>query len=360
MKTTAALAHIRQLCNLGLSSEAVMPALLKSVHQLVRADSAGFFWVDARGEMSNLYADRMLPPELMRRYFERYYASPEHGFSKRLKERVAGGEFVFEGLANTEFEATRYYQEILSPLDAFRPLHAIVHDRGRILGQLSLYRGRRGPRFTAAERDVIGQAAQHIRHCFASNQKPRADNNDAFRDSGEEALVIASTEGEIATASYRAYALLAHASGEPINRDTMAGAVDRASRDLLKRLAVRLQRRDGQSDSPGSLIVENTWGRYRLRAYLLSQFEMGVLIQRQEHLLVRVADAMLGLALSPQQEQVALLLAQGKTNGEIAKTMGVTLNTAAYHLRQLFTKLDAHDRAEAIANILDGHTTRSG
>src|SRR6185295_8286037 len=117
-----------------------------------------------------------LPPELMRRYFERYYASPEHGFSKRLRERAARGEFVFEAVTDPEFEATRYYQEILSALDAFRFLFAIVHDRERILGQLSLYRGRRGPRFTAADREIIGQAAQHIHHCFASNQKPRGAN----------------------------------------------------------------------------------------------------------------------------------------------------------------------------------------
>jgi DNA-binding NarL/FixJ family response regulator len=152
--------------------------------------------------------------------------------------------------------------------------------------------------------------------------------------------------------------LLAHASGEPINRDTMAGSVDRASRDLLRKLAGRLRSGDGKSDAPQSLVVDNTWGRYRLRAYALSQLEMGVVIQRQEHLLVRVADAMLELPLSTQQREVAMLLAQGKTNGEISKSLGVTLNTARYHVKQLFDKLDAHDRGEAIANIPDGHTLR--
>lgn len=231
MKSSAALAHIRQLCNLGLGSEAVMPALLRSVRQLVRADSAAYFWVDARGEMSNMYAERM--------------------------------------------------------------------------------------------------------------------------------LVVASTEGEIATASYRAYALLAHASGEPINRESMAGSVDRASRDLLKKLAHRLSGGGLLPDAPPALTVENNWGRFRLRAYSLSQFEMGVLIQRQEHLVVRVADAMLDLPLSAQQREVALLLAQGMTNNEIATAMGVSINTASYHVKQLFQKLDAHDRGEAIARILDGHNERN-
>jgi DNA-binding NarL/FixJ family response regulator len=67
---------------------------------------------------------------------------------------------------------------------------------------------------------------------------------------------------------------------------------------------------------------------------------------------------MLDLPLSAQQREVALLLAQGLTNGEIATTMGVTINTASYHVKQLFAKLDAHDRAEAIARILERNAPR--
>jgi hypothetical protein len=36
----------------------------------------------------------------------------------------------------------------------------------------------------------------------------------------------------------------------------------------------------------------------------------------------------------------------------------MSLNTASYHVKQPYGKLDAHDRAEAIARILDGHTVR--
>jgi len=335
-----------------------MPALLKSIRELVRADSSAFFWIDPRGEMSNLYAERMLPPETMRRYFERYYTSPEHAFTQTVRRRVERGEFVVESSADPVFEATRYYDEILRPLDAFRLLQGIVHDGPRVLGQLSLYRGRRSARFSSADKQAVEAVTHYLRQCFVPSKKARKDRSDAFRASDEEALVVASVEGEISAASHRAYALLAHASGEPINRDTMAGGVDRASRELLRKVAGRLQSRDQLSDTPPSLVVENSWGRYRLRAYALSQFEMGVVIQREEHLLVRVADAMLRLPLSAQQREVALLLAQGMTNGEISKAMGVKMNTTSYHLKQLFAKLDAHDRSEAIAHILDGHTMR--
>ena len=46
-----------------------MASLLPSLRELVPSDSAGFFWVDARGEMSNLYAERMLPADVMALYF---------------------------------------------------------------------------------------------------------------------------------------------------------------------------------------------------------------------------------------------------------------------------------------------------
>src|SRR5438309_4053619 len=74
--------HIRQLCCLGLPGEQLVPPLLKAVRQLVGADSAGFFWVDAEGDMTSLYAERLLPPSVMRLYFERYYESDESSFRR--------------------------------------------------------------------------------------------------------------------------------------------------------------------------------------------------------------------------------------------------------------------------------------
>ena len=93
-----------------------MPALLRSIRQLVPSDSAGFFWVDERGDLANLYAERMLPPDQMRRYFERHYESPEHAFRQRLLERVAAGEFIVELNVDASVENTAYFEEVLRPL----------------------------------------------------------------------------------------------------------------------------------------------------------------------------------------------------------------------------------------------------
>ena len=51
MKNAALVAHIRQLCCLGLGGRAIMPALLNAVRELVPFDAAEFAWLDARGEL---------------------------------------------------------------------------------------------------------------------------------------------------------------------------------------------------------------------------------------------------------------------------------------------------------------------
>ena len=77
-------------------------------------------------------------------------------------------------------------------------------------------------------------------------------------------------------------------------------------------------------------------------------------IRRKQAMVLKLAEAMGALDLSPQQRQVALLLAQGKSNQEISAALNVSNNTAGYHIKQLFLRLDAHDRAEAVSRLLAG------
>ena len=101
MKRSVQLAHIRQLCCLGYPGQSLMPALLRAVREFIGADSAGFFWVNARGDMTNLFAERMLSPGLMRLYFERHYDGAEHPFRQAFlrARKFAGNGVVVERVA---------------------------------------------------------------------------------------------------------------------------------------------------------------------------------------------------------------------------------------------------------------------
>jgi DNA-binding CsgD family transcriptional regulator len=60
---------------------------------------------------------------------------------------------------------------------------------------------------------------------------------------------------------------------------------------------------------------------------------------------LRAAD----LQLTGRQRQVLVLLAAGRTTGEIAKALGVSLNTVRHHMQNILDKLDCHSQAQAVA-----------
>lgn len=54
--------------------------------------------------------------------------------------------------------------------------------------------------------------------------------------------------------------------------------------------------------------------------------------------------------LTHQQRRVLELMARGRTNAEIAEALGVTLDGAKYHVREVFDKLGVSSREEAVAS----------
>ncbi len=359
MKKTAELAHLRQLCRLGLHGEAIMPAYLRAMRALVPADFGAFFWVDANGDMTNMYSEKMLSAELTGRYFKRHYESAVHAFRERVLTLAGSSEPVRESVADEAAQASDFFREVQEPLGVFRTLLAIVADRGTPLGQLSLYRARGAPAFSAAERELVATVSRYLLQALRVAGSGSADaGNDQFRETGQAALLVCAPDGRVQQATGRGHALLAQASGCRINRYTMVGELEQAGLAIVRRLLAGVTTESELDELPShSLQVVNEWGALRLRAYPLGA-GFGVVIERHEHLLVRLVDAMRALRLSSQQREVALLLARGLTNPQIARTLGVSLNTASYHVKQLYAKLDAHDRAEVIARVLEGHTTR--
>src|SRR5579859_3398808 len=59
--------------------------------------------------------------------------------------------------------------------------------------------------------------------------------------------------------------------------------------------------------------------------------------------------------LTSRELEVYELLAQGRTNQEIAQTLFISNSTTKVHVRHIFEKLGVHSRAEAARAALDGH-----
>lgn len=52
-------------------------------------------------------------------------------------------------------------------------------------------------------------------------------------------------------------------------------------------------------------------------------------------------------AWTPRQREVLQLLLRGRTNAQIAETLGITLDGAKWHVREIITKLGVESREEA-------------
>ena len=67
------------------------------------------------------------------------------------------------------------------------------------------------------------------------------------------------------------------------------------------------------------------------------------------------ASADRDVALTPRELEVLTLLAEGKSNKEIARRLGISVHTAKFHVSALIDKLDAVGRTDVVS-----HAARRG
>jgi DNA-binding CsgD family transcriptional regulator len=70
--------------------------------------------------------------------------------------------------------------------------------------------------------------------------------------------------------------------------------------------------------------------------------------------LVLAQEESVAITLSPREQQVALMVAAGRTNQAIAASLEISAWTVSTHLRRIYAKLAVSSRAEMVAHLL-GH-----
>lgn len=59
-----------------------------------------------------------------------------------------------------------------------------------------------------------------------------------------------------------------------------------------------------------------------------------------------------GRTLTPREREVLRLVAEGQSNKQVARSLGITERTAKFHLTSIFEKLEVDNRARAVAVAL--------
>jgi DNA-binding CsgD family transcriptional regulator len=347
-------AFIRKLCTLRLPPHSLVLSLLPALRGLVRAHSAGVFWVDEEGQMTSLYAERLLPPDSMAAYHERHYGKQKDGFAAAFGLRAAAVDPVSSHSFTRREQATDYSRDVLKPLEAYHVLYAVLRDERRPFAQLSLYRGEGDKPFSATDADALRGLLRYLAIGLAEPDRP-ADHEDE-PVVVEEHLGVVSLSGAF-IASSRAWKRLVRLGALARVSPSEAAREGQAVEDFLRELTGAARTED--VSGPQQIVGETVWGRFILRAFPLEaecgrrEPRVGLLIRREEPKALSLVRGAGNSELSPQQCEVALLPAQGKTNPETAHELGLTLNTASYHVKQVYAKLDVNDR-DAVSRRLLG------
>lgn len=353
MKHAAALAHIRQMCCLGLGGQAIMPALLDALHGIVASDSNGFFWADPGLAMAHFYAEKLLPPELMELYFRQFHNGGDRCTRSGFSEILRAQPDVRTPVLRADFYRSDYYNLIWRELGAHHAMYGVVREHGRPLGLLSVYRSHRDPPFTRQEESRLAALLRYVAHGLTR----RNDADDDYCGGDKTGLVIFDRSGRPQHMSPQAARLLFLAAHPQINAESVGGkpGVPPALVALCRNLAATFR---GEEAAPPVLHHDTPWGRFVFRAYRMesgtdeSGTLIGVVIERLEPKRLLLLAHMKDLPLSSKQKEVSLALACNVKHNEIARQLNVSLNTVNYHVKAIYDKLDVHDRAEMEHKLL--------
>jgi uncharacterized protein YerC len=318
-------ALIRKLCSLGLPPQTLAQSLLPALRQIIPAHSGGVFWVDHEFQMTGLYAERLLSPEAMATYYESHYRDAAEGFVAAFRERAARDDPVSSHSFDANEQGTPYFRDVLRVLDAYHVLYGVLRNDGRAVAQVSLYRGSRDEPFNKDDEAALRELASYLSRGLVERDRRTAVA--AGTNVVDESLGIASRDGQVVCAAAEWSRLLRLAALQHVRPDR-ATRENEEVRHFLRELC-------SAAESKSEVTRSTPWGRFSFGLFLLeangsdSNAQVGILIRREESRTVAWLRGAGNSSLSTQQREVALLLAEGKTNPEIADALGLSLNTAS-------------------------------
>lgn len=337
---------LRQLCRLEMPGPVLLPSLLPVLRQVVPASHAGFFFCDDRGNITNMYAERMLEPERMAGYHAQHDSAQ---FRRQYLARCAAANPLSRRSVTPEERETAYYRDVLAALDVEHFLYAIVRHEGRPLGQLSLYRGAGSAPFDEHDEQALAGVLHYLGMAVAEPSPPALRGlQDQVVEEGLALLEEGTGRVLFADAHWPRLVRLAH--GNAINP-----ALARTEHETLPRFVAAVLA--AVVSAPNAVhMVRTAWGQFAFRRHALtsgdgSSTAVALLLSRLAAQPLRLAQGAAALGLSLQQREVALLLARGLSNQEIAGELGITVNTASYHAKRVFERLEVHERS-AIGKVL--------
>jgi DNA-binding CsgD family transcriptional regulator len=349
------ISFIRKLCGLGLPAQTVAQCLLPELRKLIPSHSAGVFWVDQQGEMTSLYAERMLPPDAMAAYYEKHYAAKAESFSDVFRRRAQSADPISYHSFSQAEQKTDYFRDVMRRLDAYHILYGVLKDGAHPFAQISFYRGLADKPFDKESADILGSVIRYVATGLGVSSSNSSSEDVAAVV--EEDLGVVSLTGAMLNAPetwHRLMRLAALAEVSPRHALREHDAIEL----FAQRICEELLPSKSRAAPPREVSHMTAWGRFVIRAFRLTDpkgrraDQVALLIRREEPSSLSLVRGTGVAALSPQQREVALLIVAGKSNREIADDLGLSFNTASSHVKQVYARLEVNERSAVARKLL--------
>jgi DNA-binding CsgD family transcriptional regulator len=244
----------------------------------------------------------------------------EDPIALHMRQGGFGAVKISDFLTRRTLHRTRLYNVMLKPYDLEDSLVLRLHlpPRG-ILRVFGFDRGGRG--FSARDRAVLELLHPHlVRLRQASESRRRLHEALALHESTRTAVVLLEADDRVAFASTAARELLDRYLGE-----NGIGLPDRVASWLR-------ERRQGATGEP---LRAGAGGRE-----LVVELVDGALLLEEQRRLPR---------LTAREREILDLVAEGRTNAEIAERLWISPETVRKHLENVYAKLGVHTRTAAAA-----------
>ena len=341
---------MRHLCAAGVPGAQLLPALLPAIRELVPAKSGAFFYASEKGEMTNIVAERLLSLEEMAVYYAHHHRTDALAFAQGFRSRIANANPVSTH-SLTPAECKRpYYRDVLSKIGVKHFLYAIVRDAaGAPVGQLSLYRGDDERAFSKADCKQLLTLLPEIAPAICSNSQAQPTNV-ALAMVVAQAHACMSPTGTLLSWTPNWEPTLRMFASDRLTPSETAAEVKRmaaALSGLTEHLKLGIKSGNHQNGN-GAF----AWALHPLETGNTAQNSVLVSLTQKRPKALALANGAALLGLSPAQTRVALLLANGSQSTDIAQACGVTLNTANYHVKEVFAKCGVTDRRDISRALL--------
>jgi DNA-binding CsgD family transcriptional regulator len=196
------------------------------------------------------------------------------------------------------------------------------------------------------------QLSPYVSHALAAPDKTEL----TYTDNGQSGMMVMDVEGSILYQSDAARQLLALSQFQAFDhKGNHIDPVHAHLKQLCRNLTAIFE---DKAAPPPSWSHTNANGRFNFRAHWLKPYTqepgglIGIDIELQEPLGLKILRALGNVPLSPVQKQVAALLAQGNSNEKIGQHLHIKNSTVKDHISKIYIKLDLHNREELLPKLL--------